>query len=92
MFHADQPYRRSPDVALRPEPFGALAYHFGTRRLAFLKTPTLVEVVRTLQDHPDVHTALHGAGVAAAEHHAYVRALASLADSGVIEPQPEESP
>ena len=24
---------------LRPEPFGALAYHFGNRRLTFLKTP-----------------------------------------------------
>ena len=26
-------------MSLRPEPFGALAYHFGTRRLSFLKTP-----------------------------------------------------
>jgi len=32
-------------VALRPEPFGALAYHFGTRKLSFLKTPELVDVV-----------------------------------------------
>ncbi|MCY7299756.1 MAG: mycofactocin biosynthesis chaperone MftB, partial [Ilumatobacteraceae bacterium] len=25
-----------PQVALRPEPFGALAYHYGNRRLVFL--------------------------------------------------------
>ncbi|MFK4106885.1 mycofactocin biosynthesis chaperone MftB [Streptomyces sp. NPDC019531] len=29
------PYRCSRRVALRPEPFGALAYHYGTRRLSF---------------------------------------------------------
>jgi mycofactocin biosynthesis protein MftB len=26
-----------PQVALRPEPFGALAYHYGNRKLVFLK-------------------------------------------------------
>ena len=31
-------YRLNPAVSLRPEPFGALAYHFGNRRLSFLKT------------------------------------------------------
>jgi putative mycofactocin binding protein MftB len=40
-----------PQVALRPEPFGALAYHFGTRRLSFLKTRTLLAVVQALADH-----------------------------------------
>ena len=37
-----------PRVALRPEPFGALAYHYGTRRLVFLKHPDIVRVVRSL--------------------------------------------
>ncbi|MEN8672983.1 mycofactocin biosynthesis chaperone MftB, partial [Nocardioides sp.] len=41
-----QPWSLSPSVALRPEPFGALAYHFGNRRLTFLKRPELVAVVR----------------------------------------------
>jgi len=27
-------WRLDGSVALRPEPFGALAYHFGTRRLS----------------------------------------------------------
>ena len=34
-----------PQVALRPEPFGALAYHYGNRRLTFLRSPELVELV-----------------------------------------------
>ena len=32
-------------VALRPEPFGALAYHYGNRRLNFLRAPELVALV-----------------------------------------------
>jgi putative mycofactocin binding protein MftB len=43
-----QAWSLSPSVALRPEPFGALAYHFGNRRLTFLKRPELVAVVRDL--------------------------------------------
>ena len=34
----DRAWRIAPQVALRPEPFGALVYHFGTRRLTFLKS------------------------------------------------------
>jgi len=30
-----------PQVALRPEPFGALAYHYGNRRLTFVMAPTI---------------------------------------------------
>ena len=61
-FDPGLPYRRSPSVAVRPEPFGALVYHFGTRRLSFLKTPQLVEVVQGLERHPDVHAAIEAAG------------------------------
>ncbi|MET7704400.1 mycofactocin biosynthesis chaperone MftB [Streptomyces sp. NPDC005485] len=88
MFTPERPYRCSPSVALRPEPFGALAYHFGTRRLCFLKSPELVTVVRSLADHPDVHAALVAAGLEAARHAAYLGALAGLAEGGVIEPRP----
>jgi putative mycofactocin binding protein MftB len=83
-FDPGQPYRCSPSVALRPEPFGALVYHFGTRRLSFLKTPQLVRVVSGLADHADVHTALDAAGVASAQRPAYLRALAGLAENGTI--------
>ena len=92
MFTPERPYRCSPSVALRPEPFGALAYDFRTRRLTFLKTLLLVEVVRALGDHSDVHTALDSARVPGEQRGAYVRALASLAGSGVIEPRPRSGP
>jgi putative mycofactocin binding protein MftB len=75
-------------VALRPEPFGALVYHFGTRRLSFLKTQQLVDVVSGLERHPDVHSALDAAGVAEEQLPAYLRALAGLAANGTIEERP----
>jgi putative mycofactocin binding protein MftB len=86
-FDPGLPHRCSPQVAVRPEPFGALVYHFGTRRLSFLKTPQLVEVVSGLEQHPDVHSAVAAAGVAEAQRPAYLRALAGLAANGTIEPR-----
>jgi len=85
VFDPAVPHRCSPRVALRPEPFGALVYHFGTRRLSFLKTPQLVEVVSGLERHPDVHSALDAAGVEETQRPAYLRALAGLAANGTIE-------
>ena len=32
----DRSYALHPSVSIRPESFGALLYHFGTRRLSFL--------------------------------------------------------
>ena len=88
-FDPGRGYRCSPRVALRPEPFGALVYHFGTRRLSFLKTPQLVAVVSGLAEQPDVHAALDAAGVDSANRPAYLRALAGLADNGTIEERSE---
>src|SRR3712207_9319013 len=48
----------SSSVALRPEPFGALAYHFGNRRLVFLRRLELVELVRSLGAARNVREAL----------------------------------
>ena len=48
---AGRRWRLHPRVALRPEPFGALAYHYGNRRLNFLRSHDLVEVVNTLADY-----------------------------------------
>ena len=42
---ADGVVALDPQVALRPERFGALAYHFGNRKLSFLKHPDLVAVL-----------------------------------------------
>jgi putative mycofactocin binding protein MftB len=85
------PYRRSPSVAVRPESFGALVYHFGTRRLSFLKTPELVAVVAGLERHADVHAAIDAAGVAEAQRPAYLQALAGLAANGTIERSASEA-
>jgi putative mycofactocin binding protein MftB len=86
------PWRLSPSVSLRPEPFGALLYDFGTRRLSFLKTPQLVAVVRALETVDDADTALTSAGVADQDRPAYVRALDALARAGTIEPRPSAPP
>jgi putative mycofactocin binding protein MftB len=82
----DEAWTLSPTVALRPEPFGALAYHFGNRKLTFLKKPELVDVVRALGDCPTVAEALTRAGVPATQWPAYVTALRGLASSDMILP------
>jgi mycofactocin biosynthesis protein MftB len=73
-----------PQVALRPEPFGALAYHYGNRRLIFLKSPDMLAVVRALADHPTVADALAACGVAESRWPAFVAALDSLEQSEVL--------
>ncbi|KQY50264.1 mycofactocin system protein MftB [Nocardioides sp. Root151] len=82
-------WRLNPRVALRPEPFGALAYHFGNRRLSFLRRPELVTVVRALAAAPDVRTALRESGVPEEQFTAYVGALSTLAESDMIHPRKE---
>jgi putative mycofactocin binding protein MftB len=74
----------APQVALRPEPFGALVYHFGTRRLTFLKSRLLLDVVAALDGHPTARAACDAAGVPADERGSYERALSTLAGAGMI--------
>jgi mycofactocin biosynthesis protein MftB len=83
-FDNDRPWALNPQVALRPESFGALAYHFGTRRLSFLKSRTLLCVVESLADQPTGTDACRAAGVSDEELPAYEKALAALAASGMI--------
>ena len=83
-FELDRGWALADGVALRPEPFGALAYHFGTRRLSFLKSRKLLEVVESLADQPTAGDACAAAGVGAAELPAYTHALATLAETGMI--------
>jgi putative mycofactocin binding protein MftB len=73
-----------PHVALRPEPFGALAYHYGTRRLIFLKHPDVVRVVRSLADHDSVAATLTACDIAPDRWPSFVAALASLERSGLL--------
>jgi putative mycofactocin binding protein MftB len=66
-FDLQRAYTLNPVVAIRPEPFGALIYHFGNRRLSFLKTRQLVNVIRLLESEPSAASALESAGVSARE-------------------------
>jgi mycofactocin biosynthesis protein MftB len=83
-FDLDGAWRLDERVSVRPERFGALLYHFGTRRLSFLKSPTLLDVVRGLAEQPTARAACIRAGVPAAELPRYRAALAVLADSRMI--------
>ena len=56
-FDLERRYALHPQVALRSEPFGALAYHYGNRRLTFLRSASLVELVRGLDRHPSATAA-----------------------------------
>jgi mycofactocin biosynthesis protein MftB len=83
-FAADRAWRLNPDVALRDEAFGALAYHYGNRRLVFLKSRGLVDLVTSLEHYASAAEALRAAAPAS-QHAAYERALARLAASEVID-------
>jgi putative mycofactocin binding protein MftB len=86
-FSLDSPWQLHPQVSVRPERFGALLYHFGTRRLSFLKSPALLAVVRALGDAPTARQACAAAGVSEADLPAYAAALATLAGSRMICPR-----
>ena len=77
-------WRLHPQVAVRPEPFGALLYHFGTRKLSFLKNRTILAVVTSLSDHPDVRSALRSAGVDEPDEAPYLHALGVLVTSNML--------
>jgi putative mycofactocin binding protein MftB len=79
-------WRLHPSVAVRPEPFGALLYHFGTRRLTFVKDRRLLRIVQSLGDAPSVEAACQAAGVAPAEQARFTAALGRLADTDMLVP------
>ena len=83
----DRAWTLAPQVSVRPERFGALLYHFGTRRLSFLKDPRLLAVVQSLGDAPSAREACARAGVDDAELPAYEKALARLADTDMLQEQ-----
>jgi putative mycofactocin binding protein MftB len=78
-FDLDRPWRLDDRVAVRPEPFGALLYHFGTRLLSFLKDTTLLAVLQALGEHLTARSACIAAGIGDGALPAYQRALAAVA-------------
>jgi mycofactocin biosynthetic radical S-adenosylmethionine protein MftC len=85
-FDLDRPWRLHDRASVRPEPFGAMLYHFNTRALSFLKSPTLLTVLTQLEHHPTARSACQAAGIPDAELPTYQRALATLASSQMIVP------
>ncbi|MEU9379828.1 mycofactocin biosynthesis chaperone MftB [Streptomyces sp. NPDC048279] len=84
VFDLDRAWDLHPQVSVRPEPFGALLYHFGTRRLSFLKDRGLLSVVQALATAPTARAACRAVGVSEDDMLRYTRALAVLARSHML--------
>jgi len=74
----------SASVSIRHEPFGALLYHFGNRRLTFLKRPELVHVVAGMDGTRTVRECL--GGVPEQQWPAYAGAIRALRDADMLGP------
>lgn len=90
--YLSRPWSLHPNVAVRSEQFGALAYHYDTRRLTFLKSPDLVEVLTSLADQPSPRAAFDACGLAPERWPSFERALDTLAQSDMIVTQPASRP
>ncbi|MGW5973474.1 mycofactocin biosynthesis chaperone MftB [Streptomyces sp. NPDC055186] len=80
----DRAWDLHPQVSVRPEPFGALLYHFGTRKLTFLKDRRLLAVVQALAAAPTARAACSAAGVDDEDLPRYGQALAALTRSSMV--------
>jgi len=79
-----------PRVALRPEPFGALAYHYDTRKLVFLKHPDVVRVVRALAEHDTLAATLRACDIDERRWPSFEAALTSLYESELLHDRDRE--
>jgi putative mycofactocin binding protein MftB len=82
-FRTDLAYEKHPRVAIRHEEFGGLAYHYGNRRLVFLKSPALVDLVEALAGYPTADEAV-AACVPPGQARACAAALGGLLAADVI--------
>lgn len=83
-FDLDARWDLHPQVSVRPEPFGALLYHFGTRKLSFLKDRRLLDAVTALERSATAREACRTAGIAEHELPTYRAALATLVASSMV--------
>ena len=87
-FDLDRGWRVAAQVAIRPERFGALLYHFGTRRLSFVKSPALCQVLLELDATSTARQACERAGVPQHQLARFEQALGVLAGTHMIERGP----
>jgi mycofactocin biosynthesis protein MftB len=80
----DRGWDLAPQVSVRPESFGALLYHFGTRRLSFVKDVRLLKVLQLLDVSPTARDACRDAGIDGDEAERFGRALTRLADTQML--------
>lgn len=83
-FDLNRAWQLHPQVSVRPEPFGALLYHFGTRRLSFLKDRTLLALVQQLRTEPSARSACNAVGLSGTDVQRYEQALGVLAASAMV--------
>jgi len=81
----DRAWGVHPQVSIRPERFGALLYHFGTRRLSFLKDRRLLTVLEQLATSPSARAACERAHVEPGALPAFEAALAHLAATDMLQ-------
>ncbi len=79
-----EPYALDPQVSLRPEDFGALVYHFGNRKLSFVKHPDLLRVLEQLDAEPSLEAALLAAGIGKQRWPSFIKALETLEESEMV--------
>jgi putative mycofactocin binding protein MftB len=80
-FDAERPHRLPDHVSLRREDFGALIYDHHRRRLLFLKSDLLTDVVEYLGAYPSAAAALEALAPGSEEIR---RSLQRLYDGGLI--------
>jgi len=80
----EEAWSLSPSVVLREEPFGAMAYDFSTRRLSFLKSPKMLDIVGGLDEYPCALDACRAAGIGERELPVFADAMSRLADVGML--------
>ena len=87
-FSSDLAYELSPSVSVREEDFGALLYHFGTRRLSFVTSRRLLGVVLALPIAPSAAAAcassFHDEPAQPGERAAVEAGLAALVRTGML--------